>query len=152
ANYDVRHRFVTSYAYELPFGKGHRWLANAGPLAHVLGGWQINGILTTQAGRPVTPTFSVNVANARGTQRPDRIASGTLEYGSRTVTRWFDTTAFVSPTGFAFGNSGRNILTGPRLSVWDFSLFKAIPIHERIHLQFRYESFNVLNHANFGVP
>src|SRR5207237_815054 len=142
ANYDLRQRFVTSYAYELPFGKGKRWV----------GGWQLNGIFTAQAGHTITPTFNVNVANAGGTQRPDRIASGVIPYGDRTVGRWFDTSAFVSPVGFAFGNSGRNILTGPRLVQWDFSLFKNIPVSERVRLQFRAESFNVFNHPNFGLP
>jgi hypothetical protein len=68
------------------------------------------------------------------------------------VNRWFDTAAFVSPVGFAFGDSGRNILTGPRLVQWDFSLFKSIPINDRFHLQFRAESFNIFNHPNFGLP
>jgi hypothetical protein len=152
ANYDIRQRFVTSYAYELPLGKGKRWLNSGRAWNALLGGWQTNGILTIQAGHTFTPTFNVNVANAGGTQRPDRIASGVIPYGDRTVNRWFDTAAFVSPVGFAFGDSGRNILTGPRLVQWDFSLFKSIPINDRFHLQFRAESFNIFNHPNFGLP
>jgi hypothetical protein len=54
--------------------------------------------------------------------------SDRLHYGDRTLSRWFDTAAFVSPVGFAFGDSGRHILTGPRLVQWDFSLFKNIPV------------------------
>jgi len=115
ANYDIRQRFVTSYAYELPLGKGKRWVSSGRAWNALLGGWQTNGILTIQAGHTFTPTFNVNVANAGGTQRPDRIAAGVIPYGDRTVSRWFDTTAFVSPVGFAFGDSGRNILTGPHL-------------------------------------
>ena len=80
------------------------------------------------------------------------VASGVIPYSERTVDRWFDTKAFVSPVGFAFGNSGRNILTGPRLTQWDFSLFKSIAVTERVRLQLRMESFNFLNHANFGLP
>jgi hypothetical protein len=152
ANYDIRQRFVTSYAYELPLGKGKRWMTSGRIWNAVLGGWQTNGILTIQAGHTFTPTFNVNVANAGGTQRPDRIASGVIPYGDRTVSRWFDTAAFVSPVGFAFGDSGRNILTGPRLVQWDFSLFKSIPISDRFRLQFRAESFNIFNHPNFGLP
>ncbi|HTM51598.1 MAG TPA: TonB-dependent receptor [Bryobacteraceae bacterium] len=152
ANYDIRQRFVTSYAYELPVGKGKRLLNRGGPWNTALGGWQLNGIFQVQAGHTFTPTFNVNVANAGGTQRPDRISSGALPYGDRTVERWFDTKAFVSPVGFAFGNSGRNILTGPRLAQWDFSLFKSIPVTERVRLQLRIESFNFLNHPNFGLP
>jgi len=104
ANYDLRHRFVTSYAYELPIGKGKRLVNRGGAWNALVGGWQINGILAIQAGHPITPTFNVNVANAGGAQRPDRIAPGVIPYGDRTVDRWFDTKAFVSPVGFAFGN------------------------------------------------
>jgi hypothetical protein len=152
ANYDIRQRFVTSYAYELPLGKGKRWLSSGRMWNALLGGWQMNGILTVQAGHTFTPTFNINVANAGGAQRPDRIAAGVIPYGDRTVNRWFDTTAFVSPVGFAFGDSGRNILTGPRLAQWDFSLFKNIPINDRFRMQFRAESFNIFNHPNFGLP
>jgi hypothetical protein len=151
-NYDVRQRFVTSYAYELPLGKGKRFLNGGGVSNAVLGGWQLNGILALQSGRTFTPTLNFNAANAGGAQRPDRIASGVIPYGDRTVSRWFDPAAFVAPDGFAFGNSGRNILTGPRLEQWDFSLFKTIPVNDRFRLQIRAESFNVLNHANFALP
>jgi hypothetical protein len=152
ANYDIRHRFVTSYAYELPIGKGKRLVNRGGAWNALVGGWQINGILAIQAGHPITPIFNVNVSNAGGAQRPDRIAPGVIPYSDRTVERWFDTKAFISPVGFAFGNSGRNIITGPRLAQWDFSLFKSIPVTERVRLQLRVESFNFFNHPNFGLP
>ena len=99
-----------------------------------------------------TPTLNFNAANAGGAQRPDRLAPGVIPYGDRSVTRWFDVTAFAAPNGFAFGNSGRNILTGPRFEQWDFSLFKIIPIRERFRVQIRAESFNVFNHTNFALP
>jgi hypothetical protein len=68
------------------------------------------------------------------------------------VERWFDVNAFVIPTGFVFGNSGRNILAGPSLFTWDFSLFKNFQVAEQIRVQFRFESFNFTNHTNFGLP
>ena len=152
SNYDVRHRFVTSYAYELPFGPGKKLLSK-GVAAAILGGWQLNGILAAQSGNPFTPTYSVNVANiSGGTQRPDRIASGVIPYGDRTVSKWFDVSAFVSPPQYSFGDSGRNILTGPRLFQWDSSLFKLVTVRERIRVQFRAEVFNILNHPDFAVP
>jgi hypothetical protein len=144
---------VASYAYVLPVGRGQHFLNRGGVVNAVLGGWQLNGILTMQSGRVFTPTLSVNASNsAGGAQRPDRIASAVLPYGDRTIGRWFDTTAFATPVGFAFGDSGRNILTGPRLQVLDSSLFKNIPINEKVQLQIRIESFNALNHANFALP
>jgi hypothetical protein len=75
-----------------------------------------------------------------------------IPYADRTVSGWFDVGAFAAPNGFAFGNSGRDILTGPRLEQWDFSLFKILAVCERFRLQFRAESFDVFNHANFGLP
>src|SRR5262249_13049042 len=152
SNYDVRQRFVTSYAYELPWGPGRRFL-RSGLAGALLGGWQLNGVLAAQSGNPFTPTYSVNVANVSGsTQRPDRIRSGVIPYGERSVNRWFDTSAFASPAPFSFGNSGRNILTGPRLFQWDSSLFKMIKLRESWMVQFRAEIFNILNHPDFGVP
>lgn len=153
SNYDIRHRFVASYAYVLPVGKGQHFLNHGGVWNTFLGGWQLNGILSMQSGRTFTPTLSVNASNsAGGAQRPDRIGSAVIPYGDRTIGHWFDTTAFATPVGFAFGDSGRNILTGPRLSVFDASVFKNVPINERIQLQIRFESFNALNHANFALP
>lgn len=152
SNYDVRQRFVSSYAYELPAGKGKRFLSHGGIASGVLGGWQLNGILTLQSGRTFTPTLNYNAANAGGTQRPDRIASGVIPYGDRAVNRWFDPSAFLAPGTYAFGDSGRNILTGPRLEQWDFSLVKNFRMNERWQMQFRAESFNVFNHTNFGLP
>ena len=58
----------------------------------------------------------------------------------------------VEDGGFAFGNSGRNILMGPGMAQWDFSLFKSIPVTERVRMQLRIESFNFFNHPNFGLP
>lgn len=132
-------------------GRGRALLRRPGVVSALLGGWSVNGIVAVQSGRPFTPTLSVNTANAGGAQRPDRIAGGILA-GGRTVNRWFDTAAFASPNGFAFGNSGRNILTGPRLRQVDFSLFKNFAIRENLRVQFRAESFNCVNHSNFDVP
>jgi hypothetical protein len=153
SNYDIRNRFVGSYAYLLPVGKGQHFVNHGGIVNALIGGWQLNGILSLQAGRPFTPTYSVNTSNsAGGAQRPDRIASGSLTNADPTIAHWFDTAAFVSPVGFAFGDSGRNILTGPSLATFDASLFKMVQINERMQLQIRFESFNALNHANFAQP
>ena len=115
SNYDVRHRFVTSAAYELPWGPGKKYLSS-GMAGKILGGWQVNGIVAAQSGNPFTPTYSVNVANVTGsTQRPDRLSSGVIPYGQRTVTEWFNVSSFAAPATYTFGDSGRNILTGPRL-------------------------------------
>ncbi len=152
SNYDVRQRFVTSAAYELPWGPGKKFLSN-GLAGKVLGGWQVNGIVAAQSGNPFTPTYSINVANVTGsTQRPDRLSSGVLPYGQRTVTDWFNVSSFGTPAAFTFGNSGRNILTGPRLFQGDLSIFKMINLREIVRLQFRADFFNNFNHSDFDVP
>jgi hypothetical protein len=152
SNYDVRQRFVTSAAYELPVGPGKRFLPN-GWASKVLGGWQLNGIVAAQSGNPFTPTYSVNVANVTGsTQRPDRISSGVIPYGQRSVSAWFSVNAFAAPAPYTFGDSGRNILTGPRLFQADLSLFKMVTFRENLRLQFRTEFFNIFNHPDFAVP
>ncbi|HWQ55465.1 MAG TPA: TonB-dependent receptor [Bryobacteraceae bacterium] len=148
SNFDVPHRFVASYAYELPFGAGG--LRLGGPVNALVAGWQLSGILTAQSGLPFTPGVSGDFANIGSGNRPNRIASGKLD--NPTVDRWFDPTAFTLPAQYTFGNSGRNILRGDGLFNWDFSASKLTRLGERASLQFRAELFNVLNTVNFGAP
>jgi len=158
---DVRHRVTFSSLYELPFGKGKRWLGNANALVNgILGGWELTAIASFQTGFPITPKSGTDFANVgTGTFRPDRICNGNLPGGDRTVARWFDTSCFTNEfliadnnNGiFRFGNSGRGILTGPGIQNFDFSLLKDFHITESKKLQFRAEAFNALNHANFGA-
>jgi hypothetical protein len=98
ADFDFTHRFVVSYLYELPFGKGRQFMTTAPmPVQLLLGGWQLSGITTLQSGNPFTP----NVANPRvnagpgGAVRPDRIGTGELSGDQQSIQRWFDKTAFV---------------------------------------------------------
>ena len=68
------------------------------------------------------------------------------------MTDWFNVGSFGAPAAFTFGNSGRNILTGPRLFQGDLSIFKMMSVRENLRLQFRAEFFNIFNHADFAVP
>lgn len=154
SEFDARHRFVTSFVYELPFGRGRRWLSAAHPvLEHVLGGWQVTGILTLQSGRPFTVITSRDISNTGGTNRP--FVVGDPRVKKPTPDRWFNTDAFsdVLPPGvFAYGNAGRNILIADGINNLDLGLFKNFHLGEERRLQFRAEFFNVANHANFGIP
>jgi hypothetical protein len=157
SDFDAAHRFVVSYIYELPFGKGKPYLSGSF-WGHVIGGWQLNGITTAQTGTPFTPVVANPRTNAGpgGAIRPDRLRSGDLG-SARSISQWFDKTAFlVQGTGgsdpYHFGNSGRNILRGPGLVSFDFSAFRYFPLTERVKLQFRAEFFNLFNHANFALP
>jgi hypothetical protein len=151
---DMRHRFVASALYELPFGRGRMVNIDNAFLNAVLGGWQLNGILTLRSGTPFTPSLGTSTANT-GAARPDRIADGNLASDQRSIDYWFDKAAFVAPTPYNFGNAGRNILIGPGAANLDSSLFKNFRLGwlgESGELQFRAEAFNTLNHPQFGLP
>jgi len=116
-----------------------------------LGGWQANGVLQWQTGLPYTPQLNNSTTNGTGS-RPDRIGSGDLPSGQRSLSHWFDQTAFTTPAQFVYGNAGRDILYGPGRTNLDASLFKNFKPLEKLDVQFRGEAFNVLNHPQFGQP
>jgi len=151
---DMRHRFVSSVLYDLPFGRGRRFdIAN--PLLNaVAGGWQVNTIVTVHSGQPFTPVLGVSSANT-GAARPSVLRDGNLPSDKRTVQNWFDKTAFYSPAQYLYGNAGRDILIAPGAANVDFSTFKRFSLarlREATELQVRAEFFNFFNHPQFGVP
>jgi hypothetical protein len=155
SSFDIRHRTSQSVIYDLPFGKGRRF-GISNPVGNaILGGWQVNGILTLQSALPFTPTLATSVSNSGGS-RPDRLATGQLS--DPTIGHWFDTSfntaggAWATPRQFTYGNGGRNMLRGPRRFNLDCSIFKEVPIVERYRVQFRSEFFNVFNHPQFDLP
>lgn len=149
SGFDVRHRFVASWLYELPFGKGRRMLTR-GVASQILGGWELDGIATVSTGRPFTIFLSNGVTNG-GPSWPDRIASGSVPNQSRA--RWFDAAAFAAPNTPRYGNSGRGILYSPNTTNFDLSLVKSFFLYrERIRTQLRADAFNIFNHPQFGFP
>ncbi len=152
ADFNIPHNLAVSWGYELPVGRGKRFLSGAGGFTGaLLGGWQIQGIFGVRSGRPFTPTVSADRANIGiGGQRPNRLSSGKLE--NPTVEKWFDTTAFVLPAQLTYGNSGANILREDRFKTFDFSVFKQFRMTEGSQLQFRAEAFNVTNTPSFNAP
>lgn len=150
SNYDVRQRFSFATVYELPFGKG-RPFVNSNRLGQaVLGGWQLTGIFSAQTGLPITPILSYDPTNTGIIAYPDRIGSGTLS--NPTVQDWFNGSAFVAPTGYNYGDSGRNILRGPGFHNIDLGLSRRVSLTERIGLEIRAEAFNLFNTPQFGFP
>ena len=143
--FNAPRRLVTSFMYELPFK------ANGG-LNHVIGGWQVNGIVSLYDGFPLRVT-SPNTLNCC-TSYPDRIGDGRLPGNEQTLQRFFDVDAFVRPGPQQFGNAGRNILFGPGTKNLDFSIFKEFFFSEdrRRRLQFRTEFFNLSNTPQFNNP
>jgi outer membrane receptor protein involved in Fe transport len=153
ANTDSRHRFSGSFMYELPFGPGKPLLSNiSGVSAALLGGWQVNGIVTMASGVPFTPVVSQDVAGTAQTnsQWPNRVCDGTL--ANPTFERWFDASCFVPAPLGTFGTAGRNILVGPGLSTVDVSVFKMFTVRPGRRIQLRAEIFNLFNRVNLGQP
>ena len=149
---DLRHNYVMSASYELPFGKGKTFMNTNRAADLVLGGWQLGGILSLQTGLPFTVNSGGGITNAGGADRPNRIGNGNLPSGQQSIDRWFDLAAFVTQAQYTYGNSGRNILDGPGNRNLDLSLAKSFAVTERVRLQFRAEAFNATNTANFGFP
>ncbi|HKZ79348.1 MAG TPA: TonB-dependent receptor [Pyrinomonadaceae bacterium] len=156
AEFDIKHRFVASYVYELPFGRGRRWGSQWNKAADlVLGGWQLSGIHTIQSGLGLTATLGGDtVLNIGGERRARPNIVGDPNLSNPTVERWFNTDAFkvFSPKPQAFGNAGVGIMRGPGYVNFDFTLAKNFQVTERVRMQFRTEFFNAFNHANFGPP
>ena len=157
---DIRHRFVTSFVYDLPFGRGRRFGRDwSEPLDRVLGGWQVNGIATFQSGLPLIITQGVNNTNLFSpSQRPtwngaDANISGRTK--DEQILQWFDTSAFGVTPAFRFGNTPRVManLRGDGVKNLDVSLFKNNYFNGgKWNAQVRIEMFNALNRVQFGLP
>jgi hypothetical protein len=154
ASFDIRHSGVINATYDLPFGRtsaarAHAWVEK------LIGDWQLSGIQTIQSGLPFTPQLSYNPSNDGDTRNPVRPSVNPNFAGSVILggpNRYFDPNAFVQPLPGTYGNAGRNILQGPRLTATDMSLAKKLALSERLNLQLRAERFNIFNHANFNAP
>jgi hypothetical protein len=150
SNWDIRHRLVTSYSYELPlFKTSHGWQN------YVLGGWQITGVTTLQTGTPIIITTSGDPANtgASSAERPNLIAPAVANCNGGHLVGCISAGSFTIPLPFTYGNAGRNIVKGPGLVETDLSLFKNLPLRaEHSRLQLRLEAFNVFNTPSFSNP
>ena len=153
---NVSQQAGVSLRYALPFGHGQTWLNHLNPVTEqILGGWQVNSIVTMLSGFPITPLAGSNRSGDGDTRNPDRVSLNTAFTGpviTGNPTQWYNPNAFVLPIAGTYGTIGRGVYSGPGLADADISLFKNISFNERFHLQFRAETFNTLNHVNFGTP
>jgi hypothetical protein len=155
ANWDVPHRFVASYLYDVPFFKS----SSHAILKYAVAGWQVGGVTTIQSGTPINVTIGPDRANIgiSGLQRPDLVGSVPAlnceqSPTSRDLINCFDPSAFAMPAQYTFGNAPRNLLRGPKATVTDLSMVKTIPVGGTMRFQIRAEIFNAFNTVNYGSP
>lgn len=152
---DISSRFVISYVWELPFGRGKRFLSGAPRAVDIaLGGWQMNGITTFATGQPIAVTNSI--ATTSGATRPHNLGQSAKKSGSVTdrLEAYMDASVFAAPGPFEFGSAPRTLpdVRGDGPQNFDISLFKNFMFTERWVLQFRAEFFNIFNTPQFGEP
>ena len=167
--YDVPQRLTVGYTFELPFGKGQRWLNQPGFVSRVITGWQVNGIYTAQSGRPISVATNTNltgnftqITDVYGTFVSNAVPNNNGQSAKLTtapserLNRWFDIGTFSQPAAFTYGTSPRSLpdVRADGLNNLDFSLFKNSPFGKdgRYNMQFRAELFNAANHVQFGFP
>jgi hypothetical protein len=154
SGFDRTHNLQITNILELPFGKGKRWFNNGGFLSALLGGWQVNNILSFYSGTPFDITASGTALNApESAQRADLVKPKVeILGGVGRGQKYFDTTAFANVTEARFGTAAWGILRGPGVANWDFGLFRKFQLTERFDLQFRMEAFNFTNTPHFNNP
>jgi carboxypeptidase family protein/TonB-dependent receptor-like protein len=152
SDFDFRHRFSLAYVYDLPIGDTV-WRSGNRAANDIIKGWEVSGIAMLQSGAPYTPSVSGNPSNnIDGNDRPDVVPGVSYYPAHKSTAQWTNPAAFTVPAAYTFGNAGRNILTGPGVADWDFSLIRNFKIGESKNLQFRAEMFNIFNTPNFALP
>jgi hypothetical protein len=164
AYYTRRHRFVSTFFYDLPFGRGQRYFGNVSRAANLFaGGWRATGVTLVQTGPWLTPYFSPTLSDPSGTfpssrsvkqQRPDCVAGKTGYLSNPTTANYFDATAFSIPASNIgrFGNCGEGILQGPGTVTFSMSAGKTFAISERVGLQYEAQFANLFNILNKDAP
>ena len=155
ADQHIGKRFVTSFIYDLPFGRGKQLGGGWNRLVDaVLGGWTTAGIISARSGRPGGLAVQGNPSNSSTFTRPNVVSGQTwyLPSDERSMAGWFNTAAFEAPPQYTYGNAGRNIIILPGAWNFDAAVYKKFRLMERLNLQFRFEAFNAFNHPNWGDP
>jgi hypothetical protein len=155
---DLPQIFSAAFVYQLPFGKGKRFDSGNSIVNYVVGGWNLNGVLSLNSGTPfdigsgkdIANTGNYNYGNGYGYERADVV--GPLYPATKTPQEWFNTSSFVYPQPFTFGDLGRDTLRSDWFKNFDFSIFKQLPITESKRLEFRVEMFNLTNTPVWSTP
>ena len=164
--YDREHRFLATYLYDLPFGKGQTWLNSGSALNRFVGDWQLAGVAILESGPFLTPyedsvdPANTNILTTVGQSRPDQLTNVSLYAPHRTTSQWLNPAAFPylnlqTPAGVGtgrFGNAPVGGVVGPGTANFSLSLMKNLTLHEKSKFQFGLEAANVLNHRNYEPP
>ena len=177
ASYDIRHRFVSVSTWQLPFGRGRRFMNVGGWRNFIAGGWDLAWTQTFQSGPPVTVTYAGSPYRYIGGNRPNMLLKaeeavvknwqiGPHRFPYSAQNRYFRFEAFAYPPAFTLGTAGRNLFEAPGLRWTQLSLSKEFPIGERVKFILRWDCnnctkepqfadpntvFNLTNPANFGT-
>lgn len=151
SDFDVGQRFVASYVWNLPVGKGKKFLGNASrPVNAIVGGLSLTGIATFQNGFPFS-VLANDLFGLNNTQTQRANLAGRNPKVIKDPNQWFDTAVFSQPLAGEFGNSARNLMRGPGINNFDMGLAKSATFFERLNLQLRLETFNTFNHTQYGI-
>jgi hypothetical protein len=154
SDFDQKFRWVTSFDYLLPVGRGYKLLGANTAEDLVFGGWHFGGIFTMHTGFYMSPWIGYDPSNTGsfGALRSDQVCDGNLPAGKRNINNWFNVDCFPLPQPYTFGNAEKNSLIGPGGVSADLALRKVFNIADKGHLEIRAETFNAFNHASFALP
>ena len=152
SDFDVDHRFVASYVYQLPIGRGKKVLGGVGRAADLLlGGWELTGITTFQTGFPYS-VYANDVGNVLDAipQRANYVAGCNIHGGTSGRFQRLNPACFTQPALGVYGDTKRNILRQPGINNWDMGLGKYFSISERVKFALHLDTFNTFNHHQYG--
>jgi hypothetical protein len=152
SNSDLRHRVNVALTYQLPFGPRRAYLTGNNVASYIARDWQVGGIAVMQSGLPFTVTVSGSPSNTSNGSRANPVPGVSPAPAQQSITQWFNPAAFTTPPAYTWGTLGRNSLNGPALYDFDTSLSRQFTLSEQRNLSFRWETFNLPNHPQFGLP
>ncbi|MGO4515285.1 carboxypeptidase regulatory-like domain-containing protein [Terriglobus sp. 2YAB30_2] len=147
---NIPQRFSLSAVYAFPVGAGGKYLQSVPVLSQVIGHWKVSTVAQFQKGYPYFITQANQLGIFSGAQYVTKAGDPNISRGSRTVQKWFNTSAFAITPANTLGNSPRAALYGPGQNVWDLSLMREIPIRERVVFALRVDAHNAFNHPQFS--
>jgi len=154
SSFNQTHKFTADYLLELPFGHDKRWLKGNSPWRAIFGDWQWSGDWTIASGLPFTPRLLNNPCDVNGgtngTLRPNLVPGQAVSLPYPSIAEWFNTAAFVAPTGCTYGDARRNSIIGPDSKVFDMAFTKIFPLKEARVLEFRAQASNIFNLVNYS--